>query len=223
MCRVTRFFLSAACVLAVMAGTATAAPTEWYDDWTTPTPPITQGLSSITIKPDRFPNPPVPPFNFGSSGVTAAQLVVLSSQNNGTPDHFEGRQFTLNVKVTDVDSGNLDNFSFTFAFGNNSAFGGSTLSKNKSHLEDLVYVSGDLGVGKTISGNIFTPIKWSYAWPGAPRDGTNGRISFTFDVRPADITKGGSAPEPSTMLLSCVGLSLLSARAWRRRRQELVA
>ena len=215
MSRTFRFLLSTAFALVLTAGSAKAVPTEWYDDWSTTTPSLTSGLSTITIKPDKFPSPPVPPYNLGSSGVTAAQLTVASTQNNGTPDSFAGKTITLKLKLVDVDSGTPGFFSFTFQYGPI-----STLAKQTSHLEDLKYLSGDIGAGQSIGGNVYTPIKWSYAWPGIPKDGTNGRISFTISVSPVDIQK---APEPSTMLLSCVGLSVLGLRAWRRRRQELAA
>jgi hypothetical protein len=215
MSRTFRFLLSTAFALVLTAGSAKAVPTEWYDDWSTTTPTLMSGLSTITVKPDKFPNPPHAPYNLGSTGVTAAQIVVNSTQNNGTPDSFAGKLITMNVKVVDVESGNPGFFTFTFQYGPI-----STLSKQTSHLEDLKYLSGDLNAGQALGGNVYTPIKWSYAWPGIPRDGTNGRISFTFDVRPIDVQK---APEPSTMLLSCVGLSVLGLRAWRRRRQGLAA
>jgi hypothetical protein len=59
-----------------------------------------------------------------------------------------------------------------------------------------------------------------YTPPGPPGSDNSGSISATVTVRPVNIQK---SPEPSTMVLSVVGLSFLGLSSWRKRRQKALA
>src|SRR5262249_61086483 len=115
-------------------------------------------------------------------------------------------KFTL--RLTDKTSGVFQDFVYLVQFG-------GTISKDSAKVTATITPQGnftDVPVGAgfyTLSAPTFTP-------PGPPESSNPSAISVSVDVRPVDVQK---APEPSTMLLSCVGLSFLGLASCRRRRR----
>ena len=71
-----------------------------------------------------------------------------------------------------------------------------------------------------LGNNVYDVSNVSYTPPGPPATDNSGSIAATVNVRPLNIQK---APEPSTMVLSVVGLSFLGLSSWRKRRQKALA
>ena len=66
--------------------------------------------------------------------------------------------------------------------------------------------------------NNYTVTIRSYSPPGPPSASNYGSIAAHVDV--TTLTPGQfNTPEPSTMVLSCLGLSFFGAASWRKRRQ----
>jgi len=77
--------------------------------------------------------------------------------------------------------------------------------------------TGELG------GNTYTVDRPSFANPAPPSAQNKGGISFRISASSDTVEGGGgqTTPEPSSMLLSCLGLSFLGAASWRKRRARV--
>jgi hypothetical protein len=76
----------------------------------------------------------------------------------------------------------------------------------------------------TMGGYTFTVALDSYSGPGDPTDPQSGSINALVTVSGGNITPVNSnTPEPSTMLLSGLGLTFLGGAAWRKRRRARAA
>ena len=64
----------------------------------------------------------------------------------------------------------------------------------------------------------------NYTPPGPPNASNAGSISAHVTVTPGNgHTSGGGTPEPSTLVLSCLGLGFAGLASWRKRRRSLAA
>jgi hypothetical protein len=77
--------------------------------------------------------------------------------------------------------------------------------------------TGDIIQSKVIGNNLYTVAVTSYAPPGPPTATNPGSIGALVGVTPA------AAPEPSTLALGGLGLSMLGVRWWRRRSRRTAA
>jgi hypothetical protein len=70
------------------------------------------------------------------------------------------------------------------------------------------------------NGNLYTVTLVGYTPPGPPTASNAGSISAHVSVTPGEGGghTGGSSPEPSTLVLSCLGLAFAGATSWRKRR-----
>jgi hypothetical protein len=70
------------------------------------------------------------------------------------------------------------------------------------------------------NGNKYTVTVGNFTPPGPPTASNAGSISVHVAVTAGSGTvSGGHAPEPSTLLLSCLGLGFAGAASWRKRRR----
>ena len=133
----------------------------------------------------------------GSSDVVATNLRVFSSALPTSPDTFNsGGAYSLVLVVTDKASGDSAVLTFT---------GNST--------QDVVLGNFDYKVSFPTA---------VYAPPGPPAASNAGSISAHVAVSPSNIGPA-TVPEPATMVLSGLGLALMGAAGWRKRRQAVAA
>jgi hypothetical protein len=199
-------------VVLSLGATARADFIPWKFNWTPSATTLfsdTSPDSKITLTNEPLGNAT------GPSDIVATNLKVFSNAPRGTPDMFggAGSNFSLTLRLTDATSGMFSDL----AFGGN--FSGS-LSAFSSDLD--VNWTGNTGytvtLGDTMTGfREYMVTIGPYSPPGPPDSDNSGGIGAHVEVRALDIQK---APEPSTMLLSCVGLSFLGLGAWRKRRQQ---
>ena len=145
----------------------------------------------------------------GSSDVVATNLRVFSSAQAGSPDvlvHNGAYTLTLTLSTTDGTGTHTGTLTFT------GQLAGSFSSQNSN-------VSNMFGPNTTQTlhlGSVnFTVQLVAYTPPGPPDQANAGSIS-------AHVTVGSrvvDTPEPSTILLSTLGLSFLGGAAWRKRRR----
>jgi hypothetical protein len=156
----------------------------------------------------------------GNSDIVATNLRIFSSATAAVPDKLQNNgAYVLSLTLTDSTSGNSGTLTFagklsgTFSVGNSnitSVFNSPT--EQKLTLGDNVY---DVTIGP-------------YSPPGPPSASNAGSIAAHVDVLPLSGGGGGpppggggggisDAPEPSSILLSCLGLTFVGGAAGRKR------
>ena len=149
-------------------------------------------------------------FAVGSSDVVATNLRIFSAASSGTPDVLSSSgAYTLVLNLATVEDGFTYSGSLTFS----GKLGGS-FSKESANVTNAFGPNNTqvLSLGSyifTVSLPFFTP-------PGPPDQTNAGSISAHVEVT---ALTPNQVPEPSTMLLSALGMSFLGGAAWRKRRQ----
>jgi len=149
----------------------------------------------------------------GTSNVVLTNIDVFSDAPLATPDQFSNNVVTFRLTLSDVDAleNGLPNPTTNVDFQVNFI---GTASELSSDIDAIP-------VGQTeyvfqLGNNMYTVKLGKYSPPGPPDADLTGSLSARIETQPIDIQK---APEPSTMVLSCVGLSFLGLTSWRKRRQ----
>jgi hypothetical protein len=192
---------------------ASASFVPWTYNWTPSTTSISSdvpgtGGLSLTNEPLNH--------AIGSSDIVVTNIRSFSSAPRTSPDKFTAKPYSVTLFLQDDASGAHANLTFTGAFG-------GTLSINSANVTNafsgLTQQTVQLGTHKYI-----VQIG-SYAPPGPPTASNAGSISAHVFVDEDPNTGGGGggqhAPEPSTMLLSLLGLSGLGASAWRKLKSKI--
>jgi hypothetical protein len=188
--------------------------------------PLPTLTSNTTNAPGEFPEPskillsnePSVP-EAATSDIVATNISVISSAVRNHEDLFldggssatSNGGFALRLNIKDLGSGAETGLDFHGRFVGNV----SSTSANLDVLWDNDY-SQATPLVFTLGNSEYSVFLRHYSPPGPPSAGLKGGITFHVDARPLDVQK---APEPSTMVLSCVGLSLMGLAGWRKRRQ----
>jgi len=173
--------------------------------------------------------------NTGPSGTTRIAVATLTTNAGGVfgTQTFDSKVdptlgvYNIVLTLTDLDPNDQAKFKdlkpltftftgkFTGAFGENPPKNGvnSGFSNVGSIFPDAVK-EGDMGSYH------WKVVLDSYGYVGYPSSGKQG--SLGADVTASKVTSAAIVPEPSTMLLSCLGLSLLGAARWRKGRRALL-
>jgi hypothetical protein len=154
----------------------------------------------------------------GTSGIVAT--TVLGSTTAVT-DHYTNAPYQVAITVKDVGSGNSHTFTFKGEFSG--TFGASTGANITDLLQDPVSMVFDANNKVTesfsIGGNLYTVTLDPHVIVGN-LGSFPASIGGTVSVTGSDGGGGGgvsTTPEPSTMVLSMLGLSVLGVTAIRRR------
>jgi hypothetical protein len=172
----------------------------------------------------------------GSSVVVMTNLHVFSTAPPNAPDMFGPSTGTWHSQLTITDSASGASAILHFTGKFTGSFSGGIL------------VNGVLQGGNATIGNIFAPQNQTvtlgnnnytvsllipdpithqlvpgYTPPGPPGASNGGAISAYVTVTTSSGVHIASVPEPSTMLLAGLGLSLGSLAAWRKRRRSALA
>jgi len=209
-------FTGAVAALLFAGPSARADFVQWRYNWTPSTLKVVSDTSptsnvQLTNEPIGKPNGALAS---GDSDIQMTNVKVVSDAPRATPDVFTASlpvQFSL--RLTDVASGAFTDLLFPIKFLGD-------VSATSSHLRvdpiSLATMYNNIPLGQ----NIYAISNVTYTPPGPPGSDNSGSISATVTVRPLDIQ---NAPEPSTMVLSMVGLSFLGLSSWRKRRQKVTA
>jgi hypothetical protein len=158
----------------------------------------------------------------GTSDVVVTNIRAFSSATRSNPDVITNGSMSFSLLLTDNTSGKSATLKFNGMFsGNFSATSANVQFTPTAPITETVKLGANTYIIKL--GN--------YAPPGPPAASNAGSISANVFVNelppPPPGTTGGSgggtgqAPEPSTLLLSCLGLGgmgLASLRRWRQAR-----
>jgi hypothetical protein len=150
----------------------------------------------------------------GSSDIVATNLRVFSAATAAAPDTLmTGGNYSLTLVLSTVDDGVPYSTSMTF----NGKLAG-TFSAESANITNLFGPNSTQTVD--LGSYTFTVSLVAYTPPGPPDQLNAGSIAANVSVSSAGPAQ---TPEPSTMLLSALGLTCLGGAAWRKRRQARVA
>lgn len=141
----------------------------------------------------------------GDSDIVATNLRSHSDATVENPDVFTAKPYTLTLWLQDAASGASGTLTFTGQLDGTLTFGSSNISNT---------FTGDTTQTLQLGNTEFTVTINTYSPPGPPNSSFAGSIGARALV---DVSEVHRAPEPSSLLLSFVGLSFLGLARYRRR------
>lgn len=151
----------------------------------------------------------------GTSDIIATNLRTFSSAPRTIPDSVAAGNYTLTLSLTDSASGQQGTATFTGVLS-------GTFSTTSSEVRNSF--TGPTSQTLNLGGHKYTITIGPYAPPGPPSAANAGTISAHVDVdQDTGNNNGGDTPEPSTLVLSCLGISFLGAAGWRKWKRGQVA
>lgn len=202
----TQFCVGAFLALLLTGSSARAAFIEWSYNWKPSTSKVFASDTGTTSGVDLS-NEPEGTAG-GNSDVVATNIDAFSNATRDNPELFTSRgDFDLDLTLTDTASGESAVLTFGAKFTGPISSESADLDLAFTSPETLVVALGDHEYEVSVG---------PYSPPGPPGSSNSGSIAAYVEVRPADIQ---DVPEPSTMVLSCVGLSLLGLASWRKKRR----
>jgi hypothetical protein len=157
----------------------------------------------------------------GTSDIVATNIRAFSSAARATPDKFTNAAYTLSLFLKDNASGQSTTLNFKGVF--NGFISATSANVTTTFLAPLTQTV-KLGT------NTFTVSLGGYVPPGPPTASNAGSISAHVAVNEISPPGGGggpgitgNSPEPSTLLLSCLGLVGMGLARWRKRRTTATA
>jgi hypothetical protein len=208
-------FTGAVAALLFAGPSARADFIQWRYNWTPSTLKVisdTADTSFVQLTNEPIGKPSVQVS--GDSDIQMTNVKVVSDAPRATPDIFTASEpvnFTL--RLTDVASGAFTDLLFKIKF-----LGDVSADSSRLRLDPASTATTFSNI--RLGNSIFNIDSVDYTPPGPPGSDNSGSISASVTVRPVDINK---VPEPSTMVLSVVGLSVLGLSSWRKRRQKALA
>ena len=149
----------------------------------------------------------------GSSDTVATNLKASSLAASSHPDTLTSSgAYKLTLTLTDTTSGQSGVLSFLGKLS-------GTFSKDNANITNAFTgaLTGTLTLGK----NTYTVTIGPYSPPGPPSASNFGSIAAHVDVQPGVVV--AKTPEPTSLVLGCVGLSLAGVSSWRKRRAARAA
>jgi hypothetical protein len=153
----------------------------------------------------------------GNSDVVVTNLRTSSTAPVGAPDTLTSNgAYSVSMTLTDSASGQSATLTFTGKLGGNF----SSVNSNVTNA-----FTGQTSDTVQLGGNTYTVAMTGYTPPGPPTANNAGSISAHVTVTSGngDGHGAGNSPEPSTLVLSCLGLTVAGAASWRKRRRTLAS
>jgi PEP-CTERM motif-containing protein len=199
--RLMRPLLATALGLLLFTGAQAHAAILWTADWT---PGTTTVISDSGNNQILFSNQPA--ITVGGNSDVVATNISVNDHVVGASDTFTHQNYSLALKLTDQASGQFTTLTFS---GNLTG----TITPNSSNIANVF--TGTLTQTVDLGTNVYTVTIGPYTPPG-PAGSNPGSIGAHVDVQPNSGHEPNNTPEPSTMLLSCLGLAGLGWRTWRK-------
>jgi hypothetical protein len=211
-------FATAAGLLCLAAAPAWATPTtpqiQWSYNFTPSQSFVSSDSGSGTV---AFTNEPTKSAT-NSSDVVVTNLRVSSTASPTNPDTFTSNgAWKVSLTLTDSASGASNTMTFTGKLGGSFSASNSNVTNNFTGQTNYTW--------KAPNGNAYAINVVGYTPPGPPTASNSGSISAFVSVTPAGSSGGhtAGAPEPSSLVLSCLGLGFAGLMSWRKRRRSLAA
>jgi hypothetical protein len=163
-------------------------------------------LTSTTIDPSYV----VPVV--GNSGIVLANLQTFSNASITSPDSFTPSSGTYSIALTLYDDPYNPLSSNSTTVFINGKFQGNWSEKN-SNISNTF--TSALSQTTTVGDLVFTVSTFSYTPPGPPNATWYGSLGAVITVSRSELQE---VPEPTSLSLAGLGLSIAGISAWRRRR-----
>lgn len=155
----------------------------------------------------------------GTSDVVATSVGAFSAATSQV-GFGTGGNYSVSLLLTDTASGQSATFTFNGKFGgtlsgSNSKVTTTIVGGSVTSPFGTVAFAGPQAPTVSLGANNYSVDLNHYTPPGPPSENLTGSIGGTVSVTTLGVAQ---VPEPSTLLLSAVGLSLLGAAGWRKRR-----
>jgi hypothetical protein len=199
------------------AGLIPAPTAQWSYNFTPSSPFVSAkapGTGTVT-----FTNEPTKSAT-GSSDVVVTDLRVSSTAPSTHPDTLSGSgaAYSIALKLTDTASGASAVLTFTGKLS-------GTFSGSNSNVSNAF--TGKISDTVVLGTNVYTVGLTGYTPPGPPTASNSGSISAHVSVQAQSGTGSGggngNTPEPSSLVLSFLGLTFAGAASWHKRRRSLAA
>jgi hypothetical protein len=210
--------LSAVALLLAVGAGAQAGPMppgiSWTYNWTPGAPSVTADGSPPPAAGVTFTNEPTKNA-VGNSDIVATNLRVFSSATAANPNVLSTNgAYSLALTLSVNDNGHP--FSTTLSFTGKLSGTFSSESANVSNM-----FTGSTTKTVQLGSYNFTVVLNSYTPPGPPDQSNAGSIAAFVSITKIQPTQ--ETPEPSTLLLSSLGMTFLGSVVWRKRRQPRTA
>lgn len=150
-----------------------------------------------------------------SSDVVVTNLRDSSTATATNPDTFgSGAAWKVGLTLTDSASGASTTMTFTGTLT-------GTFSASNSNILNA-FTGQTTYTWAAPNGNTYVVTLSGYTPPGPPTASNAGSISAHVTVTPGSGVISNT-PEPSTLVLSCLGLGFAGLASWRKRRRSLAA
>jgi hypothetical protein len=146
-----------------------------------------------------------------SSDVVITNLRVSSTAPNSSPDKLNSNgAWSATLTLTDTASGASTTMLFSGKLGGTFSATNANVTNTNTGTTTYTWTAPN--------GNVYTVTLGNFTPPGPPDASNAGSIAAHVSVTPGDGHVSGHAPEPSTLVLSCVGLGFAGFTSWRKRR-----
>ncbi len=151
-----------------------------------------------------------------NSDVVVTNLRVSSTASPTSPDTLTtSGAWKVSLTLTDSASSKSDTMTFTGKLS-------GSFSASNSNVTNTF--TGQTQYTFTLGKNSYTVSLIGYTPPGPPSASNAGSISAYVAASAIKSSGGGgTTPEPSTLVLSCMGFGFAGLASWRKRRRSLAA
>jgi hypothetical protein len=210
--------LFAAALGLALAATAPsqASQLSYTYNWSASPIAIAAGTGGITLTDENAVTTTLP------TDTAASNITVFSAAPTASPDVIPtpagGSNYSLSVKLADNGGADTRTISFTGLLLGQLTHDSSNLTNTITSATDDsgTHVGANSG-SVTFDGTKYTVSYNGFAAPGPEAQHNVGSISFHIALPPHIV---GNAPEPSSMVLGCLGLSFLGGVVLRARRRK---
>ena len=216
-CSLSLFATALALTLAA-AAQSQADPFQYSYNWTASPIAIAAGAGGVTMTDEN------PVTTTKETDTAATNITVFSAAPTSSPDVIPmpagGSNYTLAVTLTDSNGTGSVVVTFTGLLFGQLTHDSSNLTNVITGVTDETGTHPGQAIGSTtVDGTKYVVSYEGFAAPGPEAQHNQGAISFHIAFETI-LAPGPSSPEPSSMVLGCLGLMFLGGVAYRARRRK---